>query len=204
MCSSRSATRRVDVIGREQAGDAHVEIGEGDPHQDQRQHEVGRGDADIVDHGQDVIADRARVCGGVDAGRDRQHPGEHEGEESERQRQPQHLADQLGIGPLVLERQAEVAVQQMLHPQEVLHDHRLIEAVLVPHGGDLLGRQRGTRRGKRRHIGRQEVSRRRLDDDEDDERVDHHQQRQESQPLQDVTRHGLPILSDATPCYLAK
>ena len=110
------APRRVDVVGREQAGDADVEIGEGDPHQDQRQHEVGRGHADIVDHRQHVIAERARMGRRVDAGRHRQHPGQHEGEEGERHGEPELLADQLGIGPLVLERQAEVAVQQMLRP----------------------------------------------------------------------------------------
>ena len=75
----------------------------------------------------------------IDAGRDRDHPGQHEGEERQRQRQPQSLADQVGVGPLVLERQAEIAVHQVLHPQEVLHDHRLVEPVLAPHRRDLLG-----------------------------------------------------------------
>ena len=197
------APRRVGVLGRIEAGDADVEIGEGDPHQDQRQHEVGRGDADIVDDGEDVVADRARMGRRIDAGRDGDRPGEEEGEQGERQREADLLADEVGVGPLVLQRQAEIALHQVLHPQEVLHDHRLVEPVLGAPCLDLLLRDRRARRGQRGDIRRQEVARRRLDDDEDDEGVDHHQQRQERQPLQDVTGHGYATLMhhDPPPSY---
>ena len=127
----------------------------------------------------------------VDAGGDRQHPGQHEGEQGQRQRQAQHVADQLGVGPLVLQRQAEIAVDQMLQPHQVLDEERLIEPILRPQRRDLLGRQRRARRRQGRDIRRQEVTRRRLDDGEDDERIDQHQQRQERQPLQDVPGHSI-------------
>jgi hypothetical protein len=74
----------------------------------------------------------------IDAGRDRDRPGQHEAEGGERQRQPELLADEVDVGPLVFERQAEVAMQQVFDPPGVLDDDRLIEAVLPTQRLELL------------------------------------------------------------------
>ena len=74
----------------------------------------------------------------IDAGRDCNRPGQHEAECSQRQRQPELLANEVDVGPLVFERQAEVALQQVCHPPEVLDGDRLIEAVLGAQGLQLL------------------------------------------------------------------
>ena len=68
----------------------------------------------------------------------RDRPGQHEAECGQRQREPELLADQVDVGPLVFERQAEVAMQQVCHPAEVLDGDRLIEAVLPAQGLQLL------------------------------------------------------------------
>ena len=52
----------------------------------------------------------------INSGRNGDPPGQHKAEKRERQGQPEHLANQVDIRPLILERQAEIAVNQVLQP----------------------------------------------------------------------------------------
>ena len=67
MCARRLRTRATlhgasTILRREEAGGADPEIGEGDPHEDQRQHEVRRRHADVVED-RDHVVER-RTAGG--------------------------------------------------------------------------------------------------------------------------------------------
>lgn len=93
---------------------ASARPGEGAPHEHEGEHEVGGGHADAVQDREHVVERRARMSGRIDPGRDGHGPGEHEREQRERDREGQPLADQLGVGPLVLEREPEVAAHEVL------------------------------------------------------------------------------------------
>ena len=192
---ARNAPRRLHEVGREQPRDRYAEVGEGAPHEDQRQHEIGRRHADVVDHGQQVVDGRARVHRRVDAGRDRDDPGEDEGQERQDHREHQAFADQLGVRALVLEREAEVPLREILHPFQVLDPYRPVEPVLAPERLDLLGADGAARRRECRHVGREEVARRRLHDCAHGDREEEEQRRQEDEPPQDVSGHRRPIFA---------
>ena len=192
---ARDAPGRFDEVRREQSGDGHVEVREGAPHEDERQHEVGGGDTDVVDQRERVVDRGAWMHGRVDAGRDRNDPGEHERQQRQDHREDQPLTDELGIRTLVLEREAEIALRQVLHPFEVLDPDRAVEPVFAPERLDLLGADRAAGRRERRDVGREEIARRRLDDREHGHREEEEQRWQEHQPLQDVSGHRRHIFA---------
>src|SRR5437870_2466189 len=119
---------RLHEVGREETGDGQAEVREGPPHEHQRQHEVRGRDADVVEDGEQVVDDRAWMHGRIDASRDGDDPGDGECEQREDHGQHEPLADQLGVGTLVLQREAEVAGQEVLHPPEILNPDRPVEA----------------------------------------------------------------------------
>ena len=103
--------------------------------------------------------------------------------------QHEPLADQLRVGPLVLERQPEVALEDVRHPLPVLDVERLVEPVVPSQRVELLRADRAPGGGEGRHVGRQEVAGRRLHDREDGHREDEQQERQEDEAPQGIPGH---------------
>src|SRR5262249_6371586 len=93
------------------------------------------------------------------------------------------------------EREPEVTLREILHPLEVLHPDRAVEAVFPPERVDLLGADRAAGRRERRDVRREEIAGRRLHDREHGHRAEEAQRRQHHEPLEDVSSHRPPIFA---------
>jgi len=116
-----------------------------------------------------VIRGAVLVRGGIDANRERHDVDEHDREEIQHQREEQPVADHVRHRLVVLERVAQVAVQQAGDPDEVLLPERLIETVLLAQEGDLLVRHLLSHGLDLGHVGGEIVTGRQLDDDENED-----------------------------------
>src|SRR5678815_940915 len=70
------APRLAEVFGRHDAADRQAELRVGEVHQHQREQEVGRGEADVAEESEAVVAPAVLPRGGVEADRERDRPGE--------------------------------------------------------------------------------------------------------------------------------
>jgi hypothetical protein len=71
---------------------------EGEIHDEQRQQEIRHGDADEAQHGEDIVTEGILADRRIDANRQSQNPGDDQGHEGQRQREPDTIADYLGHG----------------------------------------------------------------------------------------------------------
>ena len=186
----RQAPRRVLQLGREQPADVGVEEHEPEVQHHQREQEVRDRQADEADEGDDVVADRVLAHRGIDADRQRQHPGEDQRGHRDDHRQPQPVADHLGDRPAPLHRHAEVAPHDQLHPLQVLDVDRLVEPVLDPQVLRLLVADDAAHGRHLGDVGGDVVAGRQLDDRErqDGDRPDGEDR--EEGAAADVREHG--------------
>ncbi len=90
-----SSTAHLTYSRREQPADGLPEVAVGDVHQRQRQDEVGDGEADEAEEGEDVVADRMPPHRRVDADRQRHGPDEQQRSATETDSvEPMPLPDQ--------------------------------------------------------------------------------------------------------------
>src|SRR5207244_9003978 len=136
--------------------------------------------------------------GRVDAGGDGDDPGDDEREQGEHHGQHEPLADQLGVRTLVFERQSEIAAQEVLHPFEVLHPHRPVEAEFLSERLDLLGADRASRRREGGHVRGEEVARGRLHDRENGYREEEEENGEQEETLENESSQlTAPSLGEA-------
>ena len=172
------APGRFDKLGREQARHADAQRRVSEPHQDQSEQEIGNGDTDVINNRKEIIDERVWMRRAQNAGRYRDDPGEDKRKQSQHNRQHKPFADQFIIGPLIFQRQAEIAAHDVFHPALVLNFNRLIETELLLEGRDLGFINRRSRRSQRRNITVQKVTGRCLDQDKNDDRKQEEQQGQ--------------------------
>src|SRR3546814_10848216 len=98
---------------------------------------VRRREAQKAEEGQAVVRPTVLVCRRVDPDRERHHPREDDGGERYDEREEQPLADDVRHGQVVLERVAEIAVQQSPCPEQILLVQRAVEPVMSPQEIDL-------------------------------------------------------------------
>ncbi len=136
----------------------------GEPlHQQQADEERGGGVPEERDAGQHVVADCVPLHGLVHAERNAEQQRDDGAQRDQHYGLGQVLADQAGDRLVELGREAQVAVQQLADPLDVLDVERLVETVQVVVMGDL---RRGGARAQQRPDGpaREQVHQREHDD----------------------------------------
>ena len=186
------AHRLVEILRVDQAADRGAEPDVGDVEQDQRQEEVRRGEAQEADEGERVVGRAVFVGGRIDRDRERDDPGEEDGGEGDHEGQEDPVADHLADRAVILERVAEIAVQQAPGPVEILLPHRPIEAV------ERRADTRSCRLGAlalRLQLGQhgaEIVAGRQLDDHEHDHADRDQRRHHDQQPMHQVAEHVPP------------
>ncbi len=191
--------RRLDELVREEPADAHVEVPEPEVHEHEGEHEARDGETDEADERRHVVPGRVLADGRVDADRKREDPREDDGGHRDDHGEPEPVSDDLGDRALPLERHAEPPLQHLLHPPEVLDQHGLVEAVLLPERVRLLLRHGAARGRHLGDVGRDVVARRQLDDDEGKDGDGPHREQREDQPLDEIRDHGGLVYPGAAP-----
>ena len=193
------AHRLVEILRVDQAADRGAEPDVGDVEQDQRQEEVRRGEAEEADEGQRVVGPAVFVGGGIDRDRERDDPGEQDRGEGDHEGQEDAIADHLGDRAVILERVAEIAVQQAPGPVQILLPQRPIEAVeRRADTRSCLLRALALRLQLGQHRG-EVVAGRQLDDDEHDHADRDQRRHHDQQPMHQVAEHVPPSIAAAHP-----
>ena len=130
--------RRVFEVGRVQAANTLVEVGESQVHEHETQQEIGYRKARKASQREKVVADRVLADSRVDANRDREGPRHQNGEPRQGDRRPypvsNYIPDQLlprQVAAAPLERTAQVALRKAGNPLQVPDVPRLVEAQVI-------------------------------------------------------------------------
>ena len=161
---------------------------QGHPEEDDQQdgqHEAGHRDPDDGDTGREVVRPAVVAERCEDPEGDADEHGQRERHEPELDGHPDAAADDVVDGPVhELVGRAEVALQQVADPVDVLERHRIIETVLGVQRRDDV---RGERLLARPWAARDGVHQRERDDRDDEEDRDDPQQ-----PADEIPGHGVP------------
>ena len=138
----------------------------------------------------------------IDADRKGDDPYEQQCAEGDQRRHAEPVPDEVGDRRPILERDAEVALERIADPAQILDRKRLVEAVAHPQRLQLLGAGGRAGGGEIGGVARDEVAGRQLDDGEGDHRNgeegrDHPQeppeQEIEHRPCCALAPHASPI-----------
>ena len=165
-----------------------LQVGGKDDDEQDAEPEIGHRQAEKGDKGDRVVPGGVAPCRGNQAGRHGDHQRQHERQQRQRQRARQRLGDQLRHRhAAAVDGRAEITLEHVAEPDEVLHPHRLVEAEMTAQVLDRLGtagiEQHGAD-GIARHDPQHEEHQRR-DRPHDDQRTD--------ETSQQVARHGLAV-----------
>ncbi|MNY23358.1 hypothetical protein D3C86_1570220 [compost metagenome] len=125
----RPAHRLAQIFPVHQVADGDAEPDIGEIHQDQRQHEIGNGDAEQAEEGEPVVTPAVFVRGGIDADWKSEDPGDDDGDEGHQNRQPQAVSNHIADRQLIFEGITEITDEHAGRPAEIADRCRLIEAI---------------------------------------------------------------------------
>ena len=124
--------RALDVLVGEEAADADAEVLEGHEHEDEGEEEVGDGEAEKADEGDDVVPHRVLPQRGVDAYGQREHPRRQDGHAGQGNCENQPVGDEVSHRQLQVEGIPEVARYQVAEPVPILEEYGLVQPIELP------------------------------------------------------------------------
>ncbi len=145
---------------------------------EQRHPERRHRNPEQADHAKATVDRAAPADGGQDAEADTEHGGDDDGEKSQFHRGREVLAEVGSHGAMALLGHAQVEVDQLPQVDEVLHRHRLVQAVLVVEGFH----DRRVPERRLAQVGRGRVTRDKVGEDEGNQGDPDHQDNADPQP----------------------